>query len=191
MVDGLHNPRFNRSVTCLIGERLGKRLRAFMLGIAFAALLVCAHFESKAFISNAEAVLRSGLWMALLIFAHNSLAATTATAGMCFYVFLAEAVPRLRDKGYFLIQRNAKLFSAAFTILIIFNSLLLGGGLQVFNVQLVHFWIPVAAVEACGMYLAILYPLTGRLSALNMAKVYSVFLIGAILETCMILAAGF
>jgi hypothetical protein len=51
-----------------------------------------------------------------------------------------------------------------------------------------HSTLPVAAVEAFGLYLATLYPLQRKITAANMAKVYTTFLIGATLETALILA---
>jgi len=57
-----------------------------------------------------------------------------------------------------------------------------------FQLELIHLWLPVAAVEAYGLYLATLYPLRRRVSTVNMAKVYFIFLVGAFVETTIILA---
>jgi hypothetical protein len=74
-----------------------------------------------------------------------------------------------------------------FAVFIVLNSLFVGGGLSAFNLQLIRLWLPVAAVEALGLYLATLYPLQRKITAANMAKVYTTFLIGAALETALIL----
>jgi len=160
--------------------------KVLALGLATATLLACVRFETEVFTSNAFAVLRSGPWMAALIFAHNSLAATAVTAGMSFYTAVVEALPeRFRNRDVF-IGKRAGLFSAAFATLIVFNSLLIGAGTAALNLQLIPLWLPVAIIEAYGMYLATLYPLQRRAFASNMAKVYFVFLIGALVETAII-----
>jgi hypothetical protein len=126
--------------------------------------------------------------MAALIFAHNSLAATAVAAGMSFYTALIDAMPARLRRREVLVKEHARLFSAAFAALIVLNSLFVGGGLSAFNLNIIHLWLPVAAVEACGLYLATLYPLQRRVSAVNMAKVYFIFLVGAFVETTIILA---
>jgi uncharacterized membrane protein SpoIIM required for sporulation len=157
-------------------------------GLATAAFLALVRFETDVFTSNASAVLRSGPWMATLIFAHNSLAATAVAAGMSFCTALIDALPEKFKRREVLVKEHARLFSAAFAVFIVLNSLFVGGGLSAFNFQLIHLWLPVAAVEACGLYLATLYPLQRRVSAVNMAKVYFIFLVGAFVETIIILA---
>jgi len=161
--------------------------KAFALWLATAAFLALVRFETDVFTSNASAVLRSGPWMAALIFAHNSLAATAVAAGMSFYTALIDAL-KSSSEGRFCQGARARLFSAAFAALIVLNSLFVEVGLSAFNFQLIHLWLPVAAVEALGLYLATLYPLQRRIKAANMAKVYATFLVGAALETALILA---
>jgi hypothetical protein len=157
-------------------------------GLATAAFLALVRFETDVFTSNAFTILRSGPWMAALIFAHNSLAATAVAAGMSFYTALIDALPARLRRREVLVKEHARLFSAAFAALIVLNSLFVGGGLSAFNLNIIHLWLPVAAVEACGLYLATLYPLQRRVSAVNMAKVYFIFLVGAFVETTIILA---
>ena len=157
-------------------------------GLATAAFLALVRFETDVFTSNAFTILRSGPWMTALIFAHNSLAATAVAAGMSFYTALIDAMPARLRRREVLVKEHARLFSAAFAVLIVLNSLFVGGGLSAFNLNIIHLWLPVAAVEACGLYLATLYPLQRRVSAVNMAKVYFIFLVGAFVETTIILA---
>ena len=157
-------------------------------GLATAAFLALVRFETDVFTSNAFVIIRSGPWMAALIFAHNSLAATAVAAGMSFYVTLIDAMLEKFRRREVLVKEHARLFSASFAALIILNSLFVGGGLSAFNLNVIHLWLPVAAVEACGLYLATLYPLQRRVSAVNMAKVYFIFLVGAFVETTIILA---
>ena len=157
-------------------------------GLATAAFLALVRFETDVFTSNAFTILRSGPWMAALIFAHNSLAATAVAAGMSFCTALIDALPaRLRRKEV-LVKEHARLFSAVFAALVVLNSLFVGGGLSAFNLNIIHLLLPVAAIEAFGLYLATLYPLQRKITAAHMAKVYTTFLIGATLETALILA---
>ena len=162
--------------------------KVVVYGLATAAFLALVRFETDVFTSNAFTILRSGPWMAALIFAHNSLAATAVAAGMSFYKALIDALPEKFRRREIMVKEHARLFSAVFAVLIVLNSLFVGGGLAVLNSQLIHLWLPVAAVEAYGLYLATLYPLQRRVSAVNMAKVYFFFLVGAFVETAVILA---
>jgi len=61
------------------------------------------------------------------------------------------------------------------------------GGLYALNA--IHMLLPVAAVEAYGLYLSALAGLRGCVSVKNMAKVYAVFLLGAVVEACLMPSA--
>jgi len=157
------------------------------LGLALAAPIILAHFESNALFSSAPAVLCSGpSATAALIFAHNSVAASVVTVGMSFYAALVDALPEKFRRREGLIVKHVKPFSPALAILIVLNSLRAAGGLFAISLNVAPLLLPVAAVEAYGLYLAALYPLQRRLTAANMAKAYALFLVGAILEAALI-----
>ena len=122
-------------------------------GMATAAFLSLVRFETNVFISNAFTILQSGPWMAALIFAHNLLAATAVAVGMSFCTTLIDALPEKFKRREVLVEKHARLFSAAFAALIVLNSLFVGGGFMAFNLNIIHLWLPVATVEACGYIL--------------------------------------
>lgn len=124
--------------------------------------------------------------MALLIFAHNSLAASVVAVGMLLHTHVTEALPE-RFNRHDVVLRHPKLFSAVFSALLILGSVCSYGGLGSLNVSLIPLLLPVAVVESYGLFIASLTGLEKRVSARNMAKVYAVFAIGAVLETCLIL----
>jgi len=88
-----------------------------------------------------------------------------------------------------LVGRYARPLLAILAVLIILNSLRSAGDLSALSLEAASFLLPVAAVEACGLYLAALYPLERRLTPANLMKVYAVFLVGAILEAALIAIA--
>ena len=153
----------------------------------FITLLLCARFETNVFTLHVDAVLSSGPWMAVLIFAHNSLAATVVTTGMLFLVNFMDTLPERFKRRDSPLLRRPRLFSAAFSALLVVGSALSYGGLNALNASSVFMLLPVAAVEAYGLYLASLAGLRRCVLARNMAKVYAVFAFGATLETFLIL----
>ena len=159
--------------------------KVYAYGLATALLLALTRFETNMFVSGSFSVLRLGSWMAALIFAHNSLAATAVTVSICFYMALVEALPERFRKKEVLVVKHAKIFSVALAVFLVFNSVFMGVGMVAF--QFIHLWLPVAVVEVCGLYLATFYPLQKRVSLTNMVKVYAVFLVGALVETAVIL----
>lgn len=168
-------------------EWVKKTARLMMLSCVFLALLLLTYFETEVFVSSAHAILRSGPLMAALIFAHNSLAATCVVAGMYFAVYFAEVMPeRFRRRDVSLLK-HPKIFSFAFAVLLVFGSIVRFGALNIMGT--LHTLLPVATVEVYGLYLATLTGLRRCVSAKNMAKVYAVFLFGAVVETVLILHA--
>lgn len=163
----------------------GKRKRVAALGCIFAVLLTLTYIETGLFISSAPSILGLGGLIAPLIFAHNSLAATVAAFGMFFLAKLVEAMPaRFRRREPL---KHPRLFSAAFAAFLVFNSLFRVAGANALNVQAIPLCLPIAAIEVYGLYLASLTGLLKCISAKNMAKVCAVFLVGAIMETLLII----
>ena len=161
--------------------------RVIVLGVILAALIILARLEGSALHASAPIILNSSpLATAALIFAHNSLAATVVAAGMSFYAALMDSLPERLRRGEALVRRRAEPISAALALLIVLNSLRSAGGLSALSLEAASFLLPVAAVETYGLYLAALFPLKGRATAANLAKVYAVFLVGAILEAALI-----
>ena len=160
--------------------------KAAALGVALAALIILAHFEVSVLHASAPIILNSGpLITAALIFANNSLAATVVATGMSFYAALMDSLPERLRRGEALVRRYAEPISAALALLIILNSLRSAGDLSALSLEAASFLLPVAAVEACGLYLAALFPLERRLTTANLARVYAVFLAGAFLEAAL------
>jgi len=163
---------------------LGKKGLAALLCV-FLSLLIFARFETEIFVSSVR-LLKADALMATLIFAHNSLAATTVSVGMLFLSCLVEALPERFKRREASALKHPRLFSAAFAVLLVLGSLLQFGGLKALDVLPLLMTLPVAAIEVYGLYLAVLCGLRKRVSASNMAKVYTVFLVGAMVETCTI-----
>lgn len=164
------------------------KLKLVASAFVFASLLLCARFETEVFISHADAVLHSGPWMAALIFAHNSLAATVVAVGMFFLKCFVEALPERFRRRESSILKHPRLFSAAFAVLLILGSVLSYGGLNVLNLHVIPMLLPIAAIESYGLYLAALFGLHRRVSTWSMLKVYTIFAFGALLETWLILS---
>jgi hypothetical protein len=162
----------------------GEALKAKLVevGFTFLAFLLCAYCETRAFISYAPLIMRTGALAAVLIFTHNSLAAVTVMVGMLFCSYLVEAMPeKYRRRGDVL--KHPRATCAVLSAFIIANSLLVLG--WPINAEAVLYSLPVAAIEAYGVYLAAFTGVRRCVSIKNMGKVYSVFFAGAVLETLM------
>jgi hypothetical protein len=163
---------------------LEDKLRVAVLGLVFSALLSLVHFESRVFMPLADWVVHARAVMVVLIFTHNSLAATAIVVGMLFASTFVEALPVKYRRGNGVAVARPKVFSAVFAVLLVLRSLLVWGGSLNAN-ALLH-CVPVAALEACGLYLATLMGLRSSVSMKNMATLYALFLAGAIMETLII-----
>jgi len=150
-------------------------------GAATVLIVICVYFET-AFLSSTTLILHSGL-MCPLIFIHNLLSALLIAIGTYFCAsFIAR---RERREDY--VPGHVSMFSAIFAVVAVLEDVVRSVGLDFLRADVLFLWIPVAAIEACGIYFAMLMGLRRQINAWNLLKVCAIFLVGAVLETAEIL----
>jgi hypothetical protein len=164
-------------------------LKVAASGIATLLVMMIVHLETMFLSSSTFAVLRSGLLMCPTIFAHNFLSALLVAVAMYFCAsytlyMLGRSGAHVR-RSYIL--SHAGWFSAVFAVVSVLEDVVRSSGLEFLSADIFPFWASVAAIEACGIYFAMLMGLRRQINAWNLLRVCAIFMVGAVLETAEIL----
>lgn len=164
-----------------------ERKRTMFLGIAFLVLLTLSSVENTVFFSALSGIL-SNLFLAVgMLFVHNILVISLILLGMAFYVNLVILDFFKREKYGRIVLEHPRTFALVFTIVIVFLSILRGssllGGISVEALPLVLLIsAPIGMVEGYGIYLTIEKTLSRAMSMRDLAYIYGIFLIAAVME---------
>ena len=167
---------------------LDERERAALLGLAFLILLVSSYFENAAFFTVLNALLHNQFLAVVMIFLHNVIIASLILLGMTFYVNLVTLNLFKKQKYEYTVLRHPKAFAILFTVLFLFLSILRGstllfGGINFEALPLILLEsAPIGLIEGYGIYLTISKTLSRNMSIKDLAHIYGVFLIGALIE---------
>ena len=158
-----------------------------LLGLAFIVFLVLSYVESMIFFSILGDILRNHFLAVIMLFIHNVLVISLIILGMTFYVNLVVSNFFKREKYAHIVLEHPKTFAIVFTVMILFLSILregsLFGGVSVEALPLILLIsAPMGIVEGYGMYLTIKKTLSRTMSMKDLAYIYSIFLIAAIIE---------
>jgi len=132
-------------------------------------------------------VLQNPLLAVTMLFIHNVLVISLILLGMTFYVNLVISNFFKREKYAHIVLEHPRTFALVFTVMILFLSILregsLFGGVSVEALPLILLIsAPMGIVEGYGMYLTIKKTLSRTMSMKDLAYIYGVFLIAAIIE---------
>jgi len=123
-----------------------------------------------------------------MLFVHNVLVISLILLGMTFYVNLVVLDFFKREKYAHVVLEHPRHFALVFTFMILFLSILRGstllyGGIRVEAIPLILLVsAPIGIVEGYGIYLTIKKTLSRAMSMKDLAYVYGIFLIAAIME---------
>jgi hypothetical protein len=164
-----------------------ERKRTVLLGLAFLILLVLSSVENTVFFSILGEILSNQFLAVGMLFIHNVLAISLILLGMTFYVNLVFLDFFKREKHAHIVLEHPRTFALVFTIVIVFLSILRGssllGGISVEVLPLVLLIsAPIGIVEGYGIYLTIEKTLRRAMSMRDLAYIYGIFLIAAIME---------
>jgi hypothetical protein len=169
------------------------RRRPLFLGLAFLFSLILASFENTVFFTIlAKDILQNQLLAVGMIFLHNVLVISMILLGMSFYVSLVMSGFFKREKYSTVVLEHPQTFAVAFTVIIVFLSILRGCTLIYGSVSLeallkiLMMSAPIGIVEGCGIYLTIKKTLSRTLKTKDLAYIYGIFLIAAVLEVAFI-----
>jgi len=159
-----------------------------LLGLAFIVFLALSYVENMIFFSILGDVLRNHLLAVVMLFIHNVIVISLILLGMSFYVNLVVLDFFKREKYGRIVLEHPRTFALVFTVVILFLSILRGssllyGGISVGALPLVLLVsAPIGIVEGYGIYLTIKKTLTRTVSMKDLAYIYGIFLIAAVME---------
>ena len=166
---------------------IDERTRTVLLGLAFLIFLTLSYIENNFFFQMLKDVLQNPLLAVTMLFIHNVLVISLILLGMTFYVNLVISNFFKREKYAHIVLEHPRTFALVFTVMILFLSILregsLFGGVNVEALPLILLIsAPMGIVEGYGMYLTIKKTLSRTMSMKDLAYIYGVFLIAAIIE---------
>jgi len=169
---------------------LTEKSKVALLGVLFLVCLALAYFENILFFNSLDIVFAT-LWITVpVVFLHNVFAVSLIMLGMAFYVrFVLAFLPQKRFE--YVVLQYPRLFAFIFTIVILAVSILRANTLlraQLLQnpMLIILLSLPQGILEAYAILLAIEKVLKRSLTLKNIATVYSIFLLAAILEVSFI-----
>jgi len=177
---------------------LDAKRRTVLLGLAFLIFLALSYIENTFFFSiigdifhNQFPAVEMFFIQVGMLFIHNVLVISLILLGMTFYVNLVILDFFKREKYAHIVLEHPRTFALVFTIMILFLSILRGssllGGINIEDLPLILLIsTPIGIVEGYGIYLTIKKTLSRAMSMKDLAYIYGIFLIAAIMEVAFI-----
>ncbi len=158
-----------------------------LLGFAFLIFLALSYFENIIFFSILGDILRNQFLAVAMLFVHNILVISLILLGMTFYVNL---VLNFFKKGKYehVVLEHPRTFAIVFTVTILLLSILRGSNLLYGEISVESLPLillisaPIGIIEGYGIYLTIKKTLSRAMSMKDLAYIYGIFLIAAIME---------
>lgn len=159
------------------------------MGVAFLAFLLLSSFENTVFFTMlAKEIFQNWLLATGMLFIHNVLVISLILLGMSFYVNLVISGFFKKEKYSHIVLEHPRTFAIVFTLMIVFLSILRGGTLISGGVNIEALPLillistPIGIVEGYGIYFTIKKTLSRTLQTKDLAYIYGIFLIAAIME---------
>lgn len=157
------------------------------LGLAFAVFLLLSYVENTFFFSALSHILRNQFLAVTMLFTHNVLAVSLILLGMNFYVNLVALNFFRREKYGNIVIQHPRIFAIVFATVVIFLSILRGssllGGIKIEALPAVMvISAPIGIIEGYGIYLAIKKTLCRTMSMRDLAYIYGIFFLAALME---------
>lgn len=170
-----------------------KKVRTALLGLAFLTFLILSYVENnvffQAFLQDID--VKNYLLFLTMLFIHNILVVSLILLGMTFYVNLVVSDFFKREKYANIVLEHPRTFALVFALMIVVLSILRGssllGGIDVEALPLILLVsAPVGIVEGYGIYLTIKKTLSRDMSMKDLAYIYGIFFIAAVIEVAFI-----
>jgi len=164
----------------------GKK-RTVILGLVFLFFLALSYIENASFFVYIRDSFANPPIAVPLVFIHNVLAISLIILAMAFYVEIVLTFMPKRKIEYVVLQ-NPEIFAVVFTVMIILISILrastlVRGQVDVTTLALVILLsLPNGLVEGYGIFQAIKKTLKKTLQTRDLAIIYSIFFIAAVVE---------
>jgi len=163
-----------------------------LLGLAFIFFLLLSYVENMVFFTLLGEILQNHLLAILMLFMHNVLVISLILLGMTFYVNLVLLNFFRREKHANIVLEHPKTFAIAFTVMIVFLSILRGSSLIYGTVSVEYLPLillvstPIGIVEGYGIYLTLKKTLSRTMAMRDLARIYTIFFIAALMEVSFI-----
>jgi hypothetical protein len=163
-----------------------------LLGLAFLTFLVLSSFVNVLFFGLLDVDFFQNQYLSVgMLFVHNILVISLILLAMTFYVNLV--LHFFKNRKYErVVLEHPRTFALVFTVVIVFMSILRGstlisGGVSVDALPLIILIsTPIGIVEGYGIYLTIKKTLGSEMTMKNLASIYGIFLVAAIMEVVFI-----
>lgn len=157
------------------------------LGLAFVVFLAFSYVENIFFFSTLGYIFRNQFLAVAMLFIHNILAISLILLGMTFYVNLVTLNVFRREKYGNIVLKHPKTFAIVFAILVIFLSILRGssllGGIKIEALPAIMvISAPIGIIEGYSIYLTIKKTLCRTMSMRDLAYIYGIFFLAALME---------
>ncbi len=159
-----------------------------LLGLAFVFFLVLSYVENRLFFTLLGDILKNSLLAVLMLFIHNILVISLILLGMTFYVNLVLLNFFKGEKYADIVLEHPKTFAITFAVMIVFLSILRGSSLVYGSVSIEHLptmllvSAPIGIVEGYGIYLTLKKTLSRTMTMKDLAYIYTIFFIAALME---------
>lgn len=167
---------------------LDERKRLVSLGLAFLVFLILSYFENVIFFQTLDTLFSNQLLAFFMVFIHNVTVVSLILLGMTFYVHLVVQDFFKGQKYERVVLEHPGTFAIVFTILIVFLSILRGNTL-IFGAidigalpKVLVVSAPIGIIEGYGIYQTIKKSLSRKISLKDLAYIYSIFFIAAVME---------
>lgn len=164
----------------------GKK-RTVLLGLVFLFLLLLAYIENTSFFNYIRDSFTNLPLGVTLVFIHNVLAVSLIILGMAFYVEVVLTFMPKRKIEYVVLD-NPEVFAIVFAVMILLISILRASTLVRGQVEIstlamvVLLSLPAGLVEGYGIYQAIKKTLKKTLQTRDLAIIYAIFFVAAVVE---------
>jgi len=164
------------------------RKKAIILGFLFLIFLVFVYNVNAIFFGSMKEIFAHPVVAVLMVFVHNVLAVSLIIVGMTFYVEYVVSALAGRRKIELVVLEHPKTFAVVFTVVVLFMSILrastmLYGTVVLSSLILILLLsVPHGIVEGYGIFLSILKTLKKELTLKDLALIYCIFFIAALIE---------
>ncbi len=166
--------------------------RAVLLGLAFLILLMLSYIANTAFFNSLGVLFQNQFLVFSMIFINNVIVVSLILLGMTFYVDLVVLGFFKREKYAHVVLEHPRTFALFFALIILFLSILKGANLFLGRIIVealpMIFLVsgPIGIIEGYGIYLTIRKTLSRTISVKDLARIYGIFLIAALMEVAFI-----
>jgi len=164
-----------------------QKKRTVLLGLVFLFFLILAYVENTSFFVYIRNSFTSFPLGVALVFIHNVLAISLIILGMAFYVEVVLSFMPKRQIEYVVLQ-NPEVFAVVFAAMILLISILRASTLVKGQVEIstlavvVLLSLPAGLIEGYGIYQAIKKTLKKSLQSRDLAMIYALFFVAAVVE---------